>query len=42
MELYRLAWTLTDLAAFASVLRSPHDVDADSEKALSAFCSYLT
>jgi spectinomycin phosphotransferase len=42
MELYRLAWTLTDLAAFASVLRAPHDVDADSEKALSAFCSYLT
>jgi aminoglycoside phosphotransferase (APT) family kinase protein len=42
MELYRLAWTLTDLAAFASVLRAPHDIDADSEKALSAFCSYLT
>jgi spectinomycin phosphotransferase len=42
MELYRLAWTLTDLAAFASVLRAPHEVDADSEKALSAFCSYLT
>ncbi len=42
IDLYRLAWTLTDLAAFVSVLRAPHGADADSEEALAAFCSYLT
>ena len=41
IELYRLTWTLADLAAFVAVLRAPHDVTADTEKAWRAFSSYL-
>ena len=41
MSLYRLTWTLSDLAAFVAVLRSPHGKTADTDKALRAFTSYL-
>jgi spectinomycin phosphotransferase len=30
---YRLAWTMTDLAAFTCLLRSEHERDADTERA---------
>jgi spectinomycin phosphotransferase len=41
IELYRLTWTLADLAAFVAVLRAPHARTADTEKAWKAFSSYL-
>jgi len=41
LGLYRLAWTLTDLAAFVVVLRSPHHDNADTRRALTSFTSYL-
>jgi spectinomycin phosphotransferase len=42
IELYRLEWKLADLAAFASVLRSPHDDNADTQRALAGLETYLT
>lgn len=42
VELFRLTWTLEDLASYGAVLRSPHDDNADTRKALRAFCTYLT
>ena len=41
IELYRLTWTLADLAAFVAVLRAPHEKTADTEKAWRGFTSYL-
>jgi spectinomycin phosphotransferase len=41
IALYRLTWTLADLAAFVGVLRLPHRRTKDTEKALAAFTSYL-
>jgi spectinomycin phosphotransferase len=41
VELYRLMWTLADLAAYGSVLRRPHADNADTRRALAAFTSYL-
>ena len=41
LALFRLTWTLADLAAFVAVLRSPHEDTADTDKALTAFTSYL-
>jgi spectinomycin phosphotransferase len=37
IALYRLAWTLTDLAAFVSLLRSGHQANQDTEKAWRSF-----
>jgi hypothetical protein len=33
LEFFRLTWDLADLAAFAHVLRSPHEHSADTAKA---------
>jgi spectinomycin phosphotransferase len=41
IALYRLTWTLADLAAFVAVLRSPHQNTADTDKAFNAFTSYF-
>jgi spectinomycin phosphotransferase len=41
IDLYRLTWTLADLAAYGAVLRSSAEETADVQKALSAFTSYL-
>jgi spectinomycin phosphotransferase len=38
---YRMAWTLIDLAAFTAVLRNRHDDDADSRKARSGVTGIL-
>jgi aminoglycoside phosphotransferase (APT) family kinase protein len=42
IELYRLEWTLGDLASFAARLRSDHDDNADTRRALDGFATYLT
>jgi spectinomycin phosphotransferase len=41
IALYRLTWTLADLAAFVAVLRARHEQTADTDKALNAFTGYL-
>jgi spectinomycin phosphotransferase len=41
IALYRLTWTLSDVAAYVAVLRSPHDRSADTDKACDAFSGYL-
>jgi spectinomycin phosphotransferase len=39
LELYPLAWTLTDVAIFTAALRAPHDRTADAEHAWTALSS---
>jgi len=41
LDLYRLAWTLTDLAAYVVDLRAPHQDNADTRRALTSFTSSL-
>jgi spectinomycin phosphotransferase len=41
LRAYRTLWALTDLAAYTTQLRRPHDRDADSARALEALCSIL-
>ena len=41
MDFFRLAWDLTDAAAFVDVLRSPHDANADPGKALDGLRSCI-
>jgi spectinomycin phosphotransferase len=41
VELYRLTWTLADIAAYSSQLRAPHEDTADTEKAWAALTHYL-
>lgn len=41
IKLYRLTWTLADVAAFVTVLRSNHERTADIERAGSALRYYL-
>lgn len=41
MELYRLAWTLTDVAMFVTQLSNPHERSADTEVAWNALAGTL-
>jgi len=41
LDLFRLTWDLSDLAAFTDLLRSPHRESADTRKAFEALTYYL-
>jgi len=41
LALYRLAWILEDLAAFVTVFRSPHELNAATQKAWDGLTGYL-
>jgi spectinomycin phosphotransferase len=41
LALYRLTWTLADVAAFSALLRSDHEETADTIHALRALASYF-
>jgi len=41
VSLYRLTWTLADLAAFTTALRAPHRTTADTKRALAGLATYL-
>ena len=42
VELYRLTWTLADVAAYSGQLRLPHERTPDTEKAWDALLHYLS
>jgi spectinomycin phosphotransferase len=41
ISLYRLTWTLADVAAYTALLRAPHDDTADTAKGMAALTTYL-
>lgn len=41
ISLYRLTWTLADVAAYLAQLRQPHEDNADTRKALDVLTTYL-